>query len=196
MTYEEAQQSIINNQDPEWIEKYRNRWDIQSQYDDFDYDEAMIEEYIETHLVRIDINHENLKNKLTKLTSSKRGAPAKKDNIARFTEKLMYIIQFDKFLKDKSCIDIELFKFSNEDCRLLYDCLKFFEIDKDLSDEEITTKPHNHIRTRIRQYRKNRKDKHYKDRKRITEDNINNIKFHRQNFISAFIIDIYTLRIK
>lgn len=175
LTFEEAKKVIENNQDLLWIEKYKNRWLIKLslKHKEFEVDEALIEEYANEHYSEQEVSLTFLQEQLKTMKATKRGRPAENDKLGQLAERISYLIRFDRFLSEKEYSDIETYSLSNEDCRFISECVSFFN----LGDEE-NAKTHNNIRTRIEQYRKNRKNKYISEKSRFVEQQINQIKKH------------------
>lgn len=175
LTFEEAEEELLNKYDREWIVDYINdilgfnphiksEFDIENEVNesnyrelfDYLYDDEMVEKYADEHYSTHDISLEFLQNRLVALipeTKKKVGAKPKNDNIAVIGRRLSYLLRIDRFLENKECKnDIDSIKLTNKDYRFIHDFLVFLNLIEDYSiKEHTTTTPEKYIYTMLKQ---------------------------------------------
>lgn len=143
-------------------DKFKTKYKVQSKAIANELKLVLMEYFKKEHKMKFNVD--NLDNRIIiefiadeRRKIIKRGKPQKNNSIAQFAENLLFMIYHDSAISNK----VE--KFTNRDCRLIHDCLSYFEIIEDKSRKKLRAKDelsyvkvsrHNYIRTLINNYRK------------------------------------------
>lgn len=168
-TFEEAKEAILKLQDITWVQQYcKNHYtDYEyfiSEFGEPDWDnpeeyitDDMIEDYAYDHDIEREITKELLLNRLQGFKSrlnTKPGAKPKNNRIAVLAIKISYLIRLREFILDDNIIDISKMQLKNAHCRLIYECLRYFNLIDDVNNRGNSTTPESYIKALINNYYK------------------------------------------
>lgn len=162
LTEEEIKEEIKILKDLDWIKEWIKKQEKEYNSGDLEINELninsfinpqMIKEYGLYHFGESDISLEFLKSTFVDIENAKNAAKETTNSkLVSSIRHLSYLKRLDKFLNQNEFSDIDKFPLLNEDCKFLHDCMTFFGIVENYSNNKInTTTPEKYIRTFLKQ---------------------------------------------
>lgn len=191
-TFDEAKEILLNKRDITWIQQYCKQrivnyefftseseeinWENPKEYVTND----IIEDYAYSHTIEREISRELLLDRLQCLKNrlkTRPGARRKNNRVAKLAIRLYYLANLEEFIFSNKENDISKMKLKNSHCRLIYECLRHFNLIDDIDSQRNSTTPESYIKALINNYHKQANAN-----KDYAKDRINSYKLNNKEF--------------